>query len=63
MRRLLNLLTLADCPDPVRILVCRSLANAVAHEHGRAMLLSQLTALWGGIAKHFRSSKTALQVD
>ncbi|KAI6221872.1 hypothetical protein M3Y99_01527700 [Aphelenchoides fujianensis] len=44
MHRLSSLL-ISDPPLPVRILVCRSLANAAAHEDGRQMLQQELSSV------------------
>ncbi|KAL3101897.1 hypothetical protein niasHS_003306 [Heterodera schachtii] len=62
IRRLVELLSLAQGSDPVRILACRSLANAAAHDFGRSMLMAEASALWGIVSKQIDSSKAALQV-
>ncbi|KAL3106134.1 hypothetical protein niasHT_016821 [Heterodera trifolii] len=62
VRRLVELLSLAQGSDPVRILACRSLANAAAHDFGRSMLMAEASALWGIVSKQIDSSKAALQV-
>uniref|UniRef100_A0A183CH72 PUL domain-containing protein n=1 Tax=Globodera pallida TaxID=36090 RepID=A0A183CH72_GLOPA len=62
IRRLMDLLTLPESTDPVCILVCRSMANAAAHEFGRAMLMTEASALWNIVSAQMNSLKTALQV-
>jgi phospholipase A-2-activating protein len=60
----LTTLLVCDPPVPVRILVCRSIANACNHEAGRQMLMSNLSEICELVARQicFDGSKPALQL-
>uniref|UniRef100_A0A915EUS1 PUL domain-containing protein n=1 Tax=Ditylenchus dipsaci TaxID=166011 RepID=A0A915EUS1_9BILA len=58
----LSLLLISEPSDPVRILVCRALANACVHEPGRVMLNNEVSVISKVVVNQFEQPKQTVQV-
>ncbi|MFH4981306.1 hypothetical protein AB6A40_008015 [Gnathostoma spinigerum] len=58
----LHALLISSATDPVRILVCRALANAAVHSWGQEMLLSDTKTNLSAVVHQIKSKKPAVQL-